>query len=95
MFKSLKTKIILAILIILAINATTIIYFTYRYVGRTMFKAEETSARNVLRIVQLNIKGMYSKLLFDKINTIRQHKTRLKELNTIVASGFEKYAMFF
>ncbi len=93
MFKSLKTKIILVLTIILVINAAAIIYFTYRYVGRTMLQAEETSARNVLRIVQINIKGMYNKLLFDKINTIRQHRTRLKELNTIVASGFEKYAM--
>jgi len=93
MFKSLKTKIILVFAIILVINAVAIVYFTYRYVGRTMFQAEETSARNVLRIVRLNIKGMYNQLLFDKINTIRAHKMRLKELNTIVVSGFEKYAM--
>ncbi len=93
MFKSLKTKIIFVFTIILAINAAAIIYFTYRYVGRTLLEAEETSARNILRIVQLNIKGMYNQLLFDKINTIRHHKKRLKELNAIVASGFEKYAM--
>ena len=93
MFKSFKTKIILVFSIILVINAAAIIYFTYRYVGRTMLQTEETSARNVLRIVRLNIKGMYNQLLFDKINTIRHHRTRLKELNTIVATGFEKYAM--
>ena len=58
MFKSFKTKIILVFSIILVINAAAIIYFTYRYVGRTMLQTEETSARNVLRIVRLNIKGM-------------------------------------
>jgi sigma-B regulation protein RsbU (phosphoserine phosphatase) len=93
MFNSLKTKILLVFSIILVINAAAIIYFTYRYVGRTMLQAEETSARNVLRVVQLNIKGMYNQLLFDKLKSIRQHKMRLKELNTIVASGFEKFAM--
>ena len=72
MFSSLKMKIIFFIALIMAITAAVIMYFTHRDVGRAMFQAEEASAQNVLRLVELNIKGGYQKLLSDRIDTMLQ-----------------------
>ena len=91
MFSSLKTKLIFFIALILAITAATILYFTNRDVGSAMLKAEKASDQNVLRFVELNIKGGYDKLLSDKINSILKLRRQLKDTGEIAASILNEY----
>lgn len=94
MFSSLKMKIIFFIALIMAITAAVILYFTHRDVGRAMFQAEEASAQNVLKLVELNIKGGYQKLLSDRIDTMLRRKNRLTSQTVIAASVLKQYEDF-
>jgi hypothetical protein len=57
LFNSISSKIVLIIILVLVVTATSIMYFTQRDVGKTMFDAQKKSARNVLELVRLNIGG--------------------------------------
>ena len=90
MFHSLKGKILFFITLIMGITALVIVYFTYRDVGRAMLITEQSSARNVLELVELNIKGGYNKLLADKFDMIMGLNLRLKSIASIATSVFEE-----
>ena len=92
MFSSLKSKIIFFIALIMAITAATVMYFTHRDVGLAMLRKEEVVAKNVLHMVELNIKGGYQKLLTNRLNTILRHKTQLKDLTAIAYSIIGEFA---
>jgi signal transduction histidine kinase len=91
MFHSLKTKIIFLIVSIMAVTACVIIFFTHREVGRTVLEAEEASAQNVLRLVELNIKGGYNQLISDKIEILQRLQKELKDISNICASVIQEY----
>jgi sigma-B regulation protein RsbU (phosphoserine phosphatase) len=91
MFSSLKTKIIFFIALILVATAAGVMYFTDRDVGNAMSQAEEASARNVLRLVELNIQGGYQKLLSDRIDAIKQRENRLRTLASFAASVLNQF----
>ena len=80
MFRSLKAKILLLFGIIMALTAAVQMYFTHRDVGRTVLEAEEASAQNVLRLVELNIEGRYSQLISEKLDILRSLQ---KDINSI------------
>jgi len=86
MFSSLKTKISFFVAIVLLVTAAALVYFTYRDVGYAMFRSEEAAARNVLGLLELNIKGEYRKLLSDKIETMTLRRQRLKYEAYVAAS---------
>ena len=52
MFHSLKGKILFFITLIMGITALVIVFFTYRDVGQAMLITEQSSARNVLELVE-------------------------------------------
>ena len=89
MFISLRIKIIFFISLLTAITAAGILYFTYRDVGRAMFEAEETLAQNVLRLVELNIKGGYDKLLSDKMEMIVGARKQIRSVAGVCLSVLE------
>ncbi|MGD8687042.1 MAG: SpoIIE family protein phosphatase [Syntrophobacterales bacterium] len=91
MFSSLKTKIIFFIALVMIATAVTVMYFTHRDVGRAMSQAEEASAENVLRLVELNILGGYQKLLSDRIDAIKQREARLKTQASSAASVLNQF----
>ena len=91
MFSSLKTKIIFFIALVMVATAVGIMYFTHRDVGNAISQAEEASARNVLSLVELNIRGGYQKLLFDRIDAMSDRKTELKTRAGIAASVIEQF----
>ncbi len=91
MFTSLKLKIFALITLIMAITASAIIYFTFQDVGQAMLTAEESSAQNVLELVELNIKGGYNRLLSDKIEIITTLGKELEDISRIGASVIEEY----
>ena len=91
MFSSLKTKIIFFIALILVATAAGVMYFTHRDVGNAMSRAEEASAKNVLRLVELNILGGYQKLLSDRIDAIKQREDLLKTQASFAASVLNQF----
>jgi sigma-B regulation protein RsbU (phosphoserine phosphatase) len=92
MFLSLKSKIIFFLFLAMSVTAATILYFTHKDVGRAMYEAEETSAQNVLSLVELTIRGGYDKLLGDRVDTLQSRKQRLKSLTAMVVSVLDEFA---
>ncbi|UCG11662.1 MAG: SpoIIE family protein phosphatase [Deltaproteobacteria bacterium] len=92
MFSSLKTKIIFFIALILVATAAGVMYFTHRDVGNAMSRAEEASAKNVLRLVELNILGGYKKLLTDRVESMAHRKRGLKSQAGVALSVSEQFA---
>ena len=92
MFSSLKAKIIFFIVLILVATAAGVMYFTHRDVGKAMSQAEEGSARNVLRLVDLNIQGGYKKLLTERIESMAHRKRGLKSQAGVALSVSEQFA---
>ena len=60
-----------------------------------MLRSEKSSAQNVLRLVELNIKGGYDKLLSEKFDMTLSAKRALKRVAALSASVFEGYAAIF
>ncbi len=83
LFNSISSKIVLLISLVLVVTATSIMYFTQRDVGKTMFDAQQKSARNVLELVRLNILGGYNRLIADKIDILNRMKADLKYIGHI------------
>jgi len=93
MFSSIKTKISFFITIVMVATAAAIMYFTHRDVGHALSRAEEASAKNVLRLVELNIQGEYQNLVSDRVETISRRKRGLKSQTEVAASVLEQYAI--
>ncbi|MCP3890182.1 MAG: histidine kinase [Desulfobulbaceae bacterium] len=89
-FSSLKGKILFFIMLIMAITGIVIVSYTRHDVSRTLVEAEEFYARNVLELVKLNIRGGYSRLLFDKSDLVMGLKSQLKDTATICISFLEE-----
>lgn len=78
MFIPLKLKIIFLITSIMTITAATIIYFTDKDISGAMLDQQNMLSKNVLYLIDLNIKGNYNNSVSDKINSIAQYKNILK-----------------
>lgn len=68
-------------------------YFTQRDVGQAMLEAEEASAKNVLELVELNIRGAYNRLISDKIGILNRMKSDLKNMGQVSASVIDEYVL--
>ncbi len=90
-FSSISTKIVFLISLVLVVTATSIMYFTQRDVGRSMFDAQQKSARNVLELVRLNIRGGYNRLIADKIDILNRMKADLKYIGHINHSVIHEF----
>ena len=93
MFSSLKGKIIFFISLILISTGCLIVFYTRRDVEKAILETEESSAQNVLELVELNISGGYNKLLFDKLDMIMGLTQRLKNISKICISVFDEYSV--
>ena len=91
---SISSKIVFLISLVLVVTATSIMYFTQRDVGKTMFDAQQKSARNVLELVRLNIRGGYNRLIADKIDILNRMKADLKNVGHISHSVFKEFETF-
>jgi sigma-B regulation protein RsbU (phosphoserine phosphatase) len=92
MFTSLRTKIVLLVLVILAAMAAPIVYFTKADVGTAMLSAEERSVTNVLDLVTLHIRGEYRHLVWDKVEAVTGRKTRLAAEASLAKRGVATFA---
>ena len=91
LYNSISSKIVLLISLVLVVTATSIMYFTQRDVGKAMFDAQQKSARNVLELVRLNIRGGYNRLIADKIDILNRMKADLRNVGRISLSIFEEF----
>jgi signal transduction histidine kinase len=89
-FTSLKGKILFFIILIMAITGVVIVTFTRYDVSRALVEAEEYSTRNVLELIELNIRGGYNKLVFDKSDLVTGLQMRLKDTATLCVSFLEE-----
>ncbi len=89
--KSLRTKIFLLVVFVLALVAGSVMFFSKQGVENAMLDAEERSARNVLHLLNLDIQGRYKTLLWDKVGAVLQRKQMVKNLNTLVLSGLRPF----
>jgi len=92
MFSTLKTKIFFLVTLIMASTAAGIMYFTHRDVGKAMLASERASSQNILRLVELNIKGGYEKLLSEKFDLVVSSRKRLKEVLSLSVSVLDANA---
>ena len=90
MFIPLKSKIIFLITSILIITAATIIYFTNKDIGKAMLDQQNMLSKNVLYLIDLNIKGSYNNLISDKMNSVLRYKTILKSRTGLALSMIEE-----
>jgi len=88
---SIKIKIVLMILAILAAVAGAVGFFSKRDVERAVFVAEQRSARNVLHLVDLDVQGRHKSMLMERLATVRALKTQLTSLNAVVLSGVDRF----
>ena len=91
MFTSLNLKIISLIVLIMSVTAGAVLWITDKEVGDAMLQAEKTSAENVLKLVELNIRGGYDRLLTDKIEILARLKTDLKQSTRVAATVLNEY----
>ena len=66
-------------------------FSTHRDVGRAMLLAEEASAQNVLKLIELKIRGGYNRLISDKIEILVRLKNELMHISIVCASVLEEY----
>jgi len=91
LFNSISSKIVMLISLVLVVTATSIMYFTQQDVGKTMFDSQQKSARNVLELVRLNIRGGYNRLIADKIDILNRMKADLRNVGHISWSVFKEF----
>jgi signal transduction histidine kinase len=92
MYKSLKSKIIFLIILIMSVTAAVIIFSTHKYVGNAILEAQQAAAQNVLELVDLNVKASYQDAVNSKIDVLKRLETEIKYLATICASLLKTYA---
>ena len=92
MFSTLKAKIFFLVTLIMASTAAGIIYFAHRDVGKAILASERASSQNILRLVELNIKGGYNKLLSEKFDLAVSSTRQLREVATLSVSVLDANA---
>jgi sigma-B regulation protein RsbU (phosphoserine phosphatase) len=91
MFTTLRSKLIFFLTLILLITAAVVMYLTHQDVGLAIRNAEKASARNVLKLVELNIREEYDKLLAEKIQTVLHRRQQLRNLSEIAVASVDRY----
>ncbi|MCP3900824.1 MAG: SpoIIE family protein phosphatase [Desulfobacteraceae bacterium] len=92
MFSTIKGKIIFFITLVMIISTIVNIYFTNRDVGNAMLIAQEKSARNILRSLDIIIKDDYHNLLSDKRTMTLKNRQQLKDTALMIESVFNGYS---
>ncbi|NCC25703.1 MAG: HAMP domain-containing protein [Deltaproteobacteria bacterium] len=84
MFRSIKTKFILLVFLILGVTAGFILHFSNQDAYQAMYAAQQSAARNIIHLINLNVQAQYSDLVSDKLNTTLRRK-KLLESNALAA----------
>ncbi|NOY65639.1 MAG: HAMP domain-containing protein, partial [Nitrospirae bacterium] len=90
MFRSFKSRMLLLIVTMVVFTSATFMFLARKEVINAMFNAEEESARNVLKLVMLQIENEYNDLLYYKKSSIELHKKHLKDIITLQEAAIRK-----
>lgn len=91
MFKTIRSKLITIMALILLLTAVVIIYFTHRDVGREVMRIEQNNVENILDSVYVNIQQVYRELIAGRVQSIEMTKDRLKRESKVVFSIIDLY----
>ncbi|MFO7727554.1 MAG: SpoIIE family protein phosphatase [Desulfonatronovibrio sp.] len=91
MLKSIRSKLIAIMALILLLTAVVIIYFTHRDVGREVMRIEENNVENILDLAFVNIQEVYRDLISSRVEGIETTKERLKRESGVILSVLELY----
>ncbi len=91
MFSTIKGKLIFFVTLVMIACTMVNIYFTHRDVGDAMLLAQEKSAQNILRSLDLMIEGDYRSLLSEKRYMTLQNRRKLQDTAAIILSVFKGY----
>jgi len=92
MFSTIKGKILFAVILVMVISTLVNIFSTHRDVGNAMLTAQQDSALNILRSLDLIIEGDYHNLLREKRSLTLLKRSQLKDTARVIASVFEGFA---
>jgi len=88
-FRSIKTRLALLIAGVLFAVSASFMFFTSIEVEKGMTESEEQSARNVLRLVLLNIESSYRALANYREQSLEKHKKELRNVTAVVEAYVE------
>ena len=91
MFRSLKSKIIFLITLVMAMTAGAIMFSTHQSVGQAMQRSEQAAARNVLQLIELKISNGYNRLVTEKLEILQLREAHLKQTALFSASILQEY----
>ena len=89
---SIKTRIFLAVTLVVAAVAGIVMSSSRHVLEQDSIASEERSMRNVLKLVEDNIRGRYRSLLKDKVATVQADKQQFREFNSMVRVTLDRFA---
>lgn len=89
---SIKTRIFVAVAVLLAAIAGLVMTASRQSVLDTMMENEERNLRNTLDLVEANIRGRYRTLLKDKVRTVQSSKEGLRAFDAVVTETLDQFA---
>lgn len=81
---------LLLIVALVVFTSATFMLLARKEVINAMFNAEEESARNVLKLVMLQIENEYNDLLYYRKSSLELHKKQLKDIITLQEAAIRK-----
>ncbi len=92
MLKTLRSKLIIFMALVLLLTASAVVYLTQRDVGREVMTIEQNNVENILDGVFLNLQGVYRNVIADRITSIEQSRERLQRESGFVLAALALYA---
>lgn len=92
MLKTLRSKLITFMALVLLLTASAVVYLTHRDVGREITTIEQNNVENVLDGVFLNLQGVYRNVIADRIASIQESRERLQRESGFVLAALALYA---
>lgn len=89
---SIKTRIFLAVAVLLAVIAGLVMTASRQAVNSAMIQSEERAIDNTLALIEANIQGRYRTLLKDKVRTVQTRKEGLHDFDQVVSETLDQFA---
>lgn len=95
MFKSLRTKLLLIMLLVVALSSLVSLFFSESAIHSAMVNSEETSARNVLKLASLAIELQYQSAAYFRDAILKDRKRELENIVSVmeafVRNAYQRY----
>jgi sigma-B regulation protein RsbU (phosphoserine phosphatase) len=90
-FKSIKTRMLLLIVIIMVVTLVATVVFTMKDFEKAIQDAGRESAKNIMRLVMLDIDNEYKGLQFYKQSVLEERREQLKNVTAVVFSALKDF----